>query len=96
MSVFGPHFNRVFNNHRPVNLTILDEISQQPVLPELDLPISFEEVDAAINKLKNGKSPGLNGIPPEAYEAMNSSTHCIIHQYVAAFFEGDADYVGWH
>jgi hypothetical protein len=49
MSVFGPHFECMFNNHRPVDLTILDEIAQCPVLPELDLPIPFEEVDAAIN-----------------------------------------------
>jgi hypothetical protein len=28
MSVFGPHFDRVFNNHRPVDLIILDEFAQ--------------------------------------------------------------------
>jgi hypothetical protein len=56
ISVFGPHFERVFNNHCPVDLTILDKIAQCPVLPELDLPISFDKVDTAINKLKNGKA----------------------------------------
>jgi hypothetical protein len=94
LSVFGPHFEHVFNNHRPFNLTILGEIAQRPVLLELDLPISFEEVGTAINKLKSGKSPGLNGIPPEAYKAMNSCTHCRIHRYVAAFFKGNEDYAG--
>jgi hypothetical protein len=48
MSVFGPHFEGLFNNRRPVNLAILDEISQSPLLPELDLPILFEEVETAI------------------------------------------------
>jgi len=44
------------------------------VLPEIDLPISFafDKVDAAINKLKNVKSPGPDDIPPEAYMAMNN------------------------
>ncbi len=96
MSVFGPHFERIFNNHRPVDLTILDKITQHPVLSKLDLPISLDEVNAAINKLKNGKSPGLNGIPPEAYKAMNSCTCRRIHRYVADFFKGDVDYPGWH
>jgi hypothetical protein len=59
-------------------------------------PITFDEVNTAINKLKNGKSPGLNGIPPEAYKAMNITIRQQIHEYVAAFFEGDADYEGWH
>ncbi len=66
------------------------------MLPKLDLPISFKEIDPAVNKFKNGKSPGLNGIPPEAYMVMNRPTHCRIHCYVAAFFVGNADYLGWH
>jgi hypothetical protein len=74
MAVFGPHFDRVFNNHHPVNPTILTDISQHPTLHDTDSPITFDEVDAAINKLKNGTSPDLNGIPPEAYKAMNTKT----------------------
>ena len=66
------------------------------MLPKLDLPISFDKVDAAINKLKNGKSPGLNSIPPEAYKTMNRRRHCRIHRYVAAFFKGDVNSLGWH
>ena len=96
MAVFGPHFERVFNNHRPVDPTILDEIPQRPILHELDSPITFDEVNVAINKLKNDKSPGLNGIPPEAYKAMNIVTRRRIHEYITDFFEGDADYEGWH
>ncbi len=71
MTVFGPHFDHVFNNHRPVDPTILDNISQRPILQDINSPITFAKVDAAINKLKNGKSAGLNGNPPEAYKAMN-------------------------
>ena len=55
MTVFGPHFDRVFNNHRPVDPTILNNIPQRPIHHDTDSPITFAEVDAAINKLKNGK-----------------------------------------
>jgi hypothetical protein len=96
MTVFGPHFNRIFNNHRPVDTTILKDIPQHPILHDIDSPITFAEVDADINKLKNGKSPGLNGIPPEAYKAMNTETRQLVHGHVTAFSEGDADYNGWH
>ena len=74
MKVFGPHFEQVLNNHRSVDMTVLDDIPQRPILHEIDSPITFEEVNTAINKLTNGKSPGLNGIPPEAYKAMNTTT----------------------
>jgi hypothetical protein len=96
MSVFGPHFEQVFNNHCPVNSTILDKITQHPVLPELDSPISFKEVDDAINKLKNGKALSINGIPPEVYKALHSQTRRKTHQYVAAFFKGHEDHDSWH
>ncbi len=52
MAVFGPHFERVFSNHQPVDLSILDLIPQQEQLMEIDHPITFSEVDNAINKLR--------------------------------------------
>ncbi len=69
MAVLGPHFKRVFSNHQPVNLSIFDLIPQWEQLMEIDHPITFSEVDKAINKLMPGKAPGLNDIPPEAYKA---------------------------
>ena len=87
MAVFGPHFDRVFNNHHPVDPTILSDIPQHPILQDIDSPITFAKVDAAINKLKNGKSPGLNGIPPEAYKAMNTETRQLVHGYAMPFFK---------
>ncbi len=36
---------------------------------EINHPITFDEVDKAINKLKSGKAPGLNGISPKMYKA---------------------------
>jgi hypothetical protein len=73
MSVFGVHFHNVLNNHRPVDTTVLDLIQQKPCLNAINVPITFREVKAAINKLKKGKSPGLNGIPPEALKGMNNT-----------------------
>ncbi len=98
MSVFGPHFNWLLKNHQPVNPTVLTDVPHPhcPTLSEIDSPITFEEVNAAINKLKNVKSPGLNGIPPEAFKAMNGRMRWQVHRYVADFFEGIADNEGWH
>jgi len=38
MEVFGPHFDTVFNNHRPVDFTFLNDVSQRPTLNEIDSP----------------------------------------------------------
>ena len=72
MSVFGAHFHKVLNNHRPVDHTVLDLLEQKPCMTSIDNSIRFAEVKRTINKLKKGKVPGLNSIPPEALKAMDS------------------------
>jgi hypothetical protein len=95
MSVFGPHCERVFSNHCPVDFSVLDLIPQQEQLMKIDHPITFAEVDKAMNKLKLGKAPGLNKIPPEAYKAMGKAMQLQIYRYVRPFFDGTMDYEGW-
>jgi hypothetical protein len=35
MSVFGPHFDHVYNNHQPVDPTVLTDIPHHPTLLKL-------------------------------------------------------------
>jgi hypothetical protein len=48
-------------------------IEQRAIIEELDAP-TWKEFSNAINvlKLKLCKVPGLNGVPPEAFKAMDS------------------------
>ena len=46
-SIFGPHFHRVFNNHRPNDWPVLDKIKQRDVIEELYHPISWYEMEKA-------------------------------------------------
>jgi hypothetical protein len=96
MSVLGMHFNKVLNKHRPVDYIVLDLIQHKPCLTSTDTPITFKEVKWAINKLKEGKSPGLNGIQPEALKAMDNTSRCAVHRHVCNIFEGRVDHEGWH
>ena len=38
---------------------------------ELDTLISGKELKQTITKLSNGKSPGLNDVPPDAFKALD-------------------------
>ena len=42
-SVFGPNFDRVFNNHRLIAWFVLNKIKQTDVMEELDPPISWND-----------------------------------------------------
>ena len=96
MSVFGMHFDKVLNNPQPVDRSVLDLLEQKPCMMVIDNPISFTEVKQAINKLKKGKAPGLNGIPPEALKEMDNVSRRTVHRHVCDFFEGEVDHEGWH
>ena len=37
---------------------------------ELDNPINWEELTHVVIKLTNGKAPGLNKVPPDAFKAL--------------------------
>ena len=62
----------------------------------IDNPIRFAEVKRAINKLKKGKAPGFNGIPPEALKAMDNVLRRTVHCHVCDFFKGRVDHEGWY
>ena len=49
--VLGPDFEKVFNNHRPVEWNVIDEIKQRQTIHELNEPISWAELKTEIAKL---------------------------------------------
>ena len=69
-SVFGPHFHRVFNNHRPIYWPVLDKIKQIEVMDELYQPISWDEINKSTTNLANDTETGLNGLPPNSFKAL--------------------------
>ncbi len=79
-----------------MDFEVLNQIPQCKTLLEIDSPITFREVNKAINKLNVGKSPGLIGILPEGLKAMGKGMQRRVHQCIADFFDGTQDYEGWH
>ena len=72
-SLFGPHFHRVFNNHRLIDWPVLDKIKQREVIDKLNHPISWNEIKKSTTKLSNDKAPGLNGVPPNEFKALDDA-----------------------
>ena len=73
VSVFGPHFHRVFNNHKPIDWPVLDKIKQREVMGKLDQPTSWDETKKSTTTLANDKAPGLNGVLPNAFKALDNA-----------------------
>ena len=64
----------LLNCVNPTDPTLVDLIPQLPIIPQLDHPPAFYEVEAAIKGLKNNKSAGPDGIPADVFK------HQFIHR----------------
>ena len=59
------------NNKKSINNKIMNDINSSEVMNELNVPYSWKEFTEAVKDLTNDKSPGLNGVPPNAFKAMS-------------------------
>ncbi|EJK48921.1 hypothetical protein THAOC_32244 [Thalassiosira oceanica] len=92
--VFGPHFNQVLNNKKDIDFTVLEHIEPRETMFELDEPLTRDEFEQVVNKLKAGKASGLNGVPPEAFKAMDEELRTLVFGYCVRYWEGE-DFRGW-
>ena len=95
-SVLGPHFHRFFKNHRLIDLPVLDRIKQREVMNELDHPISWDETKKATTNLANEKEPGLNGVPPNAFKALDEANLSWRLLFYNQIWHSQADFDKWH
>ena len=70
VSVFANHLKKVLNTHKPTDTTVINTTHLREVMEELDDPPFWTEYICAIQKLTNDKSPGLNGVPLNAFKSM--------------------------
>ena len=91
-SVFGPHFHRVFNNHRRIDWTVLEKIKHIEVTDELDHTISWDEIKKATTKLANYKAPGLNGVPHNETKALDDTILSWLLLFYNQFWHNQANF----
>ena len=95
-SVMGPHCEAVYTNHRNVAWRALSAILQRADLLELDDAITWDELRRAVAKLKNGKSPGLNDVPPDAFKALTEKNLATLLDHLNSYLNEEVDFEEWH
>ena len=56
------HFQEVFNRDSEFDPTVIDDLTQLPIISTLDNTPTADEIRGAIKKMKNNKAPGLSGV----------------------------------
>ena len=95
-SVLAPHFERVYTRDRPITWEALDDIPIRDNVEGINESIKWEEVKFAVRKLANGKSPGLNDVPPDAFKALSNQNLNLLHNFFNAYWRGNIDFTEWH
>ena len=87
VSLFANHFKKVLNNHKPTDKTVINKINLRGVMEELDDPSLWTEYTCAIQELNNDKSPGINGVPPNAFKSMLEGNLRHHFNFITEFWE---------
>ena len=69
MERWAEHYQELYARENTVTDTAVENTITLPVMEELDVPPSIEELRKAIDTLARGKAPGSDGIPPEVIKA---------------------------
>ena len=76
------YFSQLLNVHEVNDIRLAEINIVEPLVPE---PSAFE-VELAIEKLKNHKSPGTEQIPAEVIKAGGRTIHCEIHKLIISIW----------
>ena len=68
----GPHFGKFICTDPPIEWSSLEELRQREFIKEIDQPISWDELRAAVTKLKNDNLPGLKNLPLNSFKDLNN------------------------
>ena len=96
VSVFANYFKKVINNHKWTDTTVINEINLREVMGELDDPPLWTEYISVIQELTNEKSPGLNGVPPNAFKSMSEENLRHHFNFINEFWEDKVNFEEWH
>ena len=69
MERWEEYYQELYLRESTVTDSAVESTCALPILEELDIPPSVEELSKAIDSLACGKAPGNGGIPPEVIKA---------------------------
>jgi hypothetical protein len=92
------HFaDEVFGRTSKYDPAALNSLPQLTENQDLGRPPSFAEINIAIDQMASHKAAGKNGIPAEAFKALDEPNRTIFHALLCKYWNlGEFDCDEWH
>ncbi|XP_069158045.1 uncharacterized protein [Procambarus clarkii] len=90
MNRWMEHYSEFYSRENLVSIEALDAIECLPIMEELDLQPTVEEVEKAVDSLSSGKGPGDNGIPPEVLKCARGTLKTDLHELLCQCWREDS------
>ena len=79
---WAEYLQNLLNKVHTTDPDFLDDLPTLPIIPKLDDPPSFDEVEKAILSLKDNKAPGHDNIPAEVIKYGGCALHRRLHNFI--------------
>ena len=86
---WAEHFDCVLNRPSSINDEAIQRLPQVPVNPDLDIPLTEDEVAKAIKQMSAGKAPGPDAIPAEVFKSGGHSLLRKLRDLFQSFWESE-------
>ena len=79
---WAEYLQNLLNKVHTTDPGILDDLPTLPIIPRLDDPPSFDEVEETILRLKDNKAAGPDNIPPDVIKYGGCALHRMLHNFI--------------
>ena len=90
MNRWVEHYSELYSRENTVTPSALDSIESLPVMEELDVLPTEEELSKAIDSLAPGKAPGSDSIPPDLIKRCKTTLLQPLHELLCQCWEEGA------
>jgi hypothetical protein len=84
------HYSDLYTPKNSVADSVLNEIEELQVIPELDEKPNIDKLKRAIKGMPTGKAPGNDGIPAEVIKCGDNALLCHLHEHICQCWDEGA------
>lgn len=89
VSRWQEHFADLFDNPSEIDEDVMNNLTQYPVMEEMMVEPTSEELNSSMARINTGKAPGFDGIPIELITLGGENVSSQVHKHILSVWRGN-------